>query len=95
MTGWDVRIEALGSAHDRRGFSCGDAELDAYLQRFARQHMASNISRTYVACQGSAILGYYSSVGRATALPLPDKSECRAQKAAPDLHGSMKPTAFI
>ena len=60
MTGRDVRIEALGPAHDRRGFSCGDAELDGYLQRFARQHMASNISRTYVASQGSAILGYYS-----------------------------------
>ncbi len=60
MTGREIRIEALGPGHDRRGFSCGDAELDAYLQRFARQHMASNVSRTYLACQGSAILGYYS-----------------------------------
>lgn len=60
MTGRNVRIEALGPGHDRRRFSCGDAELDAYLQRFARQHMASNVSRTYLACQGSAILGYYS-----------------------------------
>ena len=60
MTGWNVRIEALSPAHDRRGFSCGDPQLDEYLQRFARQHAASNVSRTYVASQGRAILGYYS-----------------------------------
>jgi len=60
MTGRDIRIESLNPGHDRLGFSCGDIELDGYLQRFARQHMASNISRTYVASQGTAILGYYS-----------------------------------
>ncbi len=60
MTGLAFLIEPLGSAHERRGFSCGEATLDEYLQRFARQHMASNISRTYVASQSPAILGYYS-----------------------------------
>jgi GNAT superfamily N-acetyltransferase len=60
MTGLAFRIEALNPAHNRRKFSCGDPRLDDYLHRFARQHAASNVSRTYVASQGEAILGYYS-----------------------------------
>ena len=53
-------IEALDTRHDRRGFSCGDSELDSYLKRFARQHAAANVSRTYVAANGATIMGYYS-----------------------------------
>ncbi|MGX2041366.1 GNAT family N-acetyltransferase [Methylocaldum sp. MU1018] len=53
-------IEALDTRHDRRGFSCGDSELDGYLKRFARQHAAAKVSRTYVAANGATILGYYS-----------------------------------
>ena len=60
MTGLAFRIEALSPTHNRRKFSCGDPQLDDYLHRFARQHAASNVSRTYVASQGEAILGYYS-----------------------------------
>lgn len=41
-------------------FSCGDAVLDDYLRRLARQHAESKISRTYVGAKGSQILGYYS-----------------------------------
>lgn len=53
-------IEALDTHHDRRSFSCGDSELDGYLKRFARQHAAAKVSRTYVAANGATILGYYS-----------------------------------
>ena len=53
-------VEALDTRHDRRGFSCGDSELDGYLKRFARQHAAAKVSRTYVAANGATILGYYS-----------------------------------
>lgn len=53
-------IEQLSSEHDRRSFSCGVDALDEYLRRFARQHAAANISRTYVAADGVAIHGYYS-----------------------------------
>jgi GNAT superfamily N-acetyltransferase len=60
MTGLAFRIEALNPDHNRGKFSCGDPRLDDYLHRFARQHAASNVSRTYVASQGEAILGYYS-----------------------------------
>lgn len=55
-----VTIEALASTHDRRGFSCGVGALDEYLRRFARQHAAANVSRSYVAANGPAILGFYS-----------------------------------
>jgi len=53
-------IEVLDTRHDRRSFSCGDSELDGYLKRFARQHAAAKVSRTYVAANGTTILGYYS-----------------------------------
>ena len=53
-------IEALDTRHDRRSFSCGDSELDGYLKRFARQHAAAKVSRTYVAANGATILGFYS-----------------------------------
>lgn len=60
MTVFDGRIELLAPSHNRRGFACGDNALDDYLRRFARQHAEAKISRTYVACKGENILGYYS-----------------------------------
>jgi ribosomal protein S18 acetylase RimI-like enzyme len=53
-------IEPLASGHDRRAFSCGVDALDEYLHRFARQHAAANVSRTYVAADGAEIHGFYS-----------------------------------
>ncbi len=53
-------IEPLSPAHNRRTFSCGVDALDAYLRRFAGQHAAANVSRTYVATDGAEILGFYS-----------------------------------
>lgn len=60
MTVFDGHIELLGHSHNRRGFACGNNALDDYLRRFARQHAEAKISRTYVACKGETILGYYS-----------------------------------
>lgn len=54
------RIEQLSSEHDKRSFTCGVGALDEYLRRFARQHAAANISRTYVAVDGTTVRGYYS-----------------------------------
>ena len=54
------------------------AALDEYLQRFARQHANANVSRTYVATDGSAILGFcslaMSAIGREN---LPSKHQNR------------------
>ena len=60
MTAFDGQIEALTASHDRRNFGCGEPALDDYLRRFARQHAASNLGRTYVAAAGGRIAGYYS-----------------------------------
>ena len=57
---FDGRIELLAVEHDRRSFSCGEPALDDYLRRFARQHAAAKISRTYVAVKAEDIFGYYS-----------------------------------
>ncbi|MEK6754919.1 MAG: GNAT family N-acetyltransferase [Bacteroidota bacterium] len=57
---FSTSIEPLAKKHDRGAFSCGVAELDEYLRRFARQHADANVSRTYVAADGVAIHGFYS-----------------------------------
>lgn len=49
--------------HDRAGFSCGVAELDDYLRRFAAQHRRRGIGNVYVLVDSAApglILGYYT-----------------------------------
>ncbi|MFZ2855435.1 MAG: GNAT family N-acetyltransferase [Rhodocyclaceae bacterium] len=58
--GASVAIVPLAAGHDRRAFSCGVDALDLYLKRFARQHAETNISRTYVATEGSTVRGFYS-----------------------------------
>lgn len=57
---FDVQIEPLTPAHNRKDFSCGVEALDVYLRRFARQHAQANVSRTYVATNDVAIHGFYS-----------------------------------
>jgi GNAT superfamily N-acetyltransferase len=49
--------------HDRAGFSCGVAELDDYLRRFAAQHRRKGVGNVYVLVDSGApglILGYYT-----------------------------------
>ena len=55
-----VKIEPLAKNHQRGAFTCGVEALDVYLKRFARQHAEANISRTYVAVNGSTVQGFYS-----------------------------------
>jgi GNAT superfamily N-acetyltransferase len=56
-------VEPLASHHDRKAFSCGTVELDAYLQRFAAQNTDRNLAATSVlisAAEPARILGYYT-----------------------------------
>jgi len=49
--------------HDRAGFSCGIAELDDYLHRFAAQQGKKGVSNVYVLVDSATpglILGYYT-----------------------------------
>jgi len=55
--------ESIGRQHDRTGFDCGSPELNAYLQRYARQNHESGGAKTFVAIppdQPTCILGYYA-----------------------------------
>jgi GNAT superfamily N-acetyltransferase len=57
------REEPISRRHDRRGFHCGSPELDAYLDRYARQNHESGGAKTFVAVpvdEPTRVLGYYS-----------------------------------
>ncbi len=57
------REAPIGKAHERKSFDCGEPDLNAYLQRFARQNHESGGAKTFVATPTSSptrILGYYS-----------------------------------
>jgi GNAT superfamily N-acetyltransferase len=59
----DWREEAIGRQHDRKSFDCGIAELNLFLDRYARQNHESGGAKTFVAVSPdlpSCVLGYYS-----------------------------------
>lgn len=56
-------VLALNSKHDRSGFDCGDAQLNAWLRQTAKQHKEKRVSSTFVAVADAAsaeVLGYYA-----------------------------------
>ncbi len=57
------REEAIARHHDRGGFDCGSAELNDYLQKYARQNHEAGGAKSFVAVppdEPSRVLGYYS-----------------------------------
>lgn len=56
------REEPIAKHHNRTAFDCGEAELNAYLKRYARQNHETGGAKTFVAVSEAddAILGYYS-----------------------------------
>jgi GNAT superfamily N-acetyltransferase len=59
----DWREEPIGRRHDRRGFDCGNRDLNEYLIRFARQNHDLGGGKTFVAVQAKGspeVLGYYT-----------------------------------
>lgn len=56
-------ILPLNNAHDKKGFDCGDADLNRWLARVARQHKEKGVSSTFVVVadeSGSEIMGFYA-----------------------------------
>jgi GNAT superfamily N-acetyltransferase len=47
-------------AHDRSHFLSGEPDLDDWLRRLAGQATRQDSARTYVACDGIRVVGYYS-----------------------------------
>ncbi len=66
--------EPIKKSHDRASFDCGDAQMNEFLQRFARQSHEQNAAKTFCAVDNAIpnrILGFYtiapSSVAHETA----------------------------
>src|SRR5215831_5344268 len=59
--------EPLGDDHQTDSFDSGEAILDDWLRRRARANQASGASRTYVACEGKVVVGYYALASGAIA----------------------------
>jgi ribosomal protein S18 acetylase RimI-like enzyme len=54
---------AIAKLHDRAGFDCGDADLNVYLRKFARQNHESGGAKCFVAApigSPTRILGFYT-----------------------------------
>ena len=55
--------EPISKQHDRQGFDCGNADLNAFLKRYARQSHERGAAKSFLAIDdsdGKRILGYYS-----------------------------------
>ncbi|MDR2239706.1 MAG: GNAT family N-acetyltransferase [Zoogloeaceae bacterium] len=55
--------EPVSRSHDRKGFDCGDAELNGFLAKYARQAHESGSAKTFCAIDDARpgkILGFYS-----------------------------------
>ena len=60
-----LRIEPLGSSHDRAGFDCGVVPLNRYLHETARQHVSKGVARTFVLVEETVnapkpVLGFFT-----------------------------------
>ncbi|TWB21305.1 hypothetical protein FBZ89_105177 [Nitrospirillum amazonense] len=57
------REEAIDKKHDRKGFDCGQADLNLFIAQYARQSHESGAAKTYCAIEaadGKTILGFYT-----------------------------------
>lgn len=55
--------EPIAKQHDRKAFDCGDAAMNAFLHKYARQSHDSGGAKTFAAIDaenGRTILGFYS-----------------------------------
>ncbi len=59
MTALTWKEAPITKLHDRAGFDCGDAELNLYLQKFARQNHESGGAKCFAAMP-ARILGFYT-----------------------------------
>lgn len=56
-------IQTLNDEHDRKGFDCGDVDLNRWFQQVARQHKDKRVSSTFVVVAektSTEVLGYYA-----------------------------------
>jgi GNAT superfamily N-acetyltransferase len=51
--------QPLSDRHQLADFESGEPSLDDWLKRRAAKNQANGSSRTYVVCEGDAVIGYY------------------------------------
>lgn len=54
------RPSPLSEAHDCSRFDSGSPQLDAWLRERALRNQGAGASRTYVACEGTRVVAFYS-----------------------------------
>lgn len=63
MTPDDWCETPISAEHDRKGFDCGEPELNTYLQRYARQNHKNGTAKCFVLTPRHApaqVLGFYT-----------------------------------
>lgn len=72
-------LEALGGAHDRKGFSCGVPALNRYLREQANQDVKRRVSSCFVAVDPEVgiVAGYYTLA--ASSVPIASLPEGQAK----------------
>ena len=84
-----LKIEPLGSSHDRTGFDCGVPALNRYLRETARQHIAKGIAKTFVLVEDTdgtlkPVLGFFTmSLCQVLASAIPPKWAKRLPRQIP------------
>ena len=73
--------EPLSDRHQFTSFDSGIPSLDDWLKRRATQNQASGASRTFVACEGDTVVGYYALASSAVA---PAATPGRFRRNMPD-----------
>ncbi len=64
----------LGADHLLDDFECGQASLDDWLVRHARQAQASGSAKTFVVADGRRVAGYFSlAVGQVDGVEVPER----------------------
>lgn len=56
-------VQPLNDGHDRKGFDCGNVELNDWLSQTAKQHKEKGVSSTFVAVAdetSAEVLGFYA-----------------------------------
>ena len=71
----------LSDEHDLSAFDCGEPTLNEWLRRRAPQNQTSGASRTFVCCEGNAVVGYYALAASAVA---PAAAPGRFRRNMPD-----------
>ena len=77
----------LNSQHDRKGFDCGNDDLNRWFYQVARQHKDRGVSSAFVAVSGNTsaeVLGYYAiTVAELMNVDLPEQYRKRLPERIP------------